>query len=242
MSKGYSLHIGLNRVSSIHYKGWNGQLQACKADAVAMLNIAIAQNFTKVICLLNENASKANFIYEMEWLINNLVSNDLLFISFSGHGGQTLDQNNEEEDKKDEYWCLYDGILMDDIIYRFFSRFKKDIRIILISDSCHSGSIFKSQNIFNKSLLKKQLPPKSLIRATIQSISSCADPEIAAEVAGHGRFTKALLNVWDEGRFKGNYEDFFASIKNKMPYGQTPQHNFLGANVSRFKVALPFTI
>lgn len=33
MSKGYSLNIGLNAVDPNHYAGWDGELNACEADA-----------------------------------------------------------------------------------------------------------------------------------------------------------------------------------------------------------------
>ena len=35
-------------------------------------------------------------------------------MTYSGHGGQIEDVSGEEEDKKDETWCLYDGELIDD--------------------------------------------------------------------------------------------------------------------------------
>jgi hypothetical protein len=70
-----------------------------------------------------------------------LQSGDLLFLSYSGHGGQVPDVTGEEADKKDETWCLYDGQLIDDELYFEFSRFAAGVRILVLSDSCHSGTV-----------------------------------------------------------------------------------------------------
>jgi len=46
MSKGLSLHLGLNRVDPDHYQGWDGQLSGCVNDAQAMSSIALTQSFS----------------------------------------------------------------------------------------------------------------------------------------------------------------------------------------------------
>ena len=33
MAKGLSMHVGLNHVNPAHYEGWDGELNACVADA-----------------------------------------------------------------------------------------------------------------------------------------------------------------------------------------------------------------
>jgi hypothetical protein len=50
MAKGYSLHIGLNRVNPAAYHGWNGALSGCVNDAIAMGNICRAQGFDSGNC------------------------------------------------------------------------------------------------------------------------------------------------------------------------------------------------
>ena len=66
---------------------------------------------------------------------------DLFFLTYSGHGGQVPDVTGEEDDKKDETWCLYDGQLIDDELYFELSRFAAGVRILVLSDSCHSGTV-----------------------------------------------------------------------------------------------------
>ncbi|QPI72243.1 caspase family protein [Sphingobium sp. Cam5-1] len=54
------------------------------------------------------------------------------------------DLNSDEPDGLDETWCLYDGQLIDDELSYALSAFKAGVRIIVVSDSCHSGSVVKT--------------------------------------------------------------------------------------------------
>jgi hypothetical protein len=74
-----------------------------------------------------------------------LKAGDLFFVSYSGHGGQVPDVTGEEPDGKDETWCLYDGELIDDEVYLELSRFAEGVRILVLSDSCHSGSVTRDR-------------------------------------------------------------------------------------------------
>ena len=53
----------------------------------------------------------------------NLQIGRHLFLTYSGHGGQAPDLNNEEPDGMDETWCLYDGQLIDDELYSSWGAF-----------------------------------------------------------------------------------------------------------------------
>jgi hypothetical protein len=37
MAQGISVHVGLNKVDPKQYEGWDGQLNACEADAKDMI-------------------------------------------------------------------------------------------------------------------------------------------------------------------------------------------------------------
>ncbi|MCI5168204.1 MAG: caspase family protein [Candidatus Electrothrix sp. GM3_4] len=70
-----------------------------------------------------------------------------IFPSYSGHGAKLPDLNGDETDLVDETWCLYDAQLADDELYKLFSQFQAGVRIIVLSDSCHSGSVVKERAI-----------------------------------------------------------------------------------------------
>jgi len=142
MPKGLALTIGLNSVDPKHYGGWSGDLNACEADARDMAEIAKSKLF-KVKMLLTKAAIRKNIIAEMNKAAKALKAGDIFMLSYSVHGGQLPDMNNDEPDGQDETWCLYDGEMVDDEIYAELCKFKPDVRILVFSDSCHSGTVVK---------------------------------------------------------------------------------------------------
>lgn len=138
--KGISLHIGLNSVSPAAYSGWDGPLAACEFDANDMAAIARSQQM-KTSTLLTKRATRGNVLAGIRRAARMLKGGDLFFISYSGHGGQVRDVDGDEADGQDETWCLYDGQLIDDELYFELSRFAADTRILVLSDSCHSGTV-----------------------------------------------------------------------------------------------------
>ena len=143
MAKGISLHIGLNKVDPNHYQGWSGPLNACEADAEDMQFIAKDQNYKSKI-LLTSKATRNAVESGIQSASGQLNRGDIFFLSYSGHGGQIPDKDGDERDLQDETWCLFDGQLIDDELHLLFSEFKPGVRILVLSDSCHSGSVTKS--------------------------------------------------------------------------------------------------
>jgi hypothetical protein len=142
MPKGISLHLGLNGVDPAHYEGWAGPLNACEADAATMENICQASGLTPRV-LLTAEATRDAVITAIGDAAATLEAGDLFVLSYSGHGGQIPDINGDEADGLDETWCLYDGELLDDELYALWSAFAAKVRIVVFSDSCHSGTVVR---------------------------------------------------------------------------------------------------
>jgi hypothetical protein len=150
MAKGIALHIGLNSVDPRQYEGWSGPLTACEADANDMADLAQSQGFVAAK-LLTKKATRDAVQRGIGDAAKHLKSGDIFFLTYSGHGGQAPDLNGDEPDGKDETWCLYDGELIDDELYSSWGAFAAGVRIILLSDSCHSGSVSKAVHYAVKS-------------------------------------------------------------------------------------------
>ena len=132
--KSLSLHLGLNSVSPAHYGGWSGELTACEFDANDMAAIARASRMKPTV-LLTRRATRANALAAIQSASKSLKAGDLFFLTYSGHGGQVPDVTGEEQDKKDETWCLFDGELIDDELYLELSKFAEGVRVLVLSDS-----------------------------------------------------------------------------------------------------------
>jgi hypothetical protein len=141
--QGLSLHIGINEVSATHYAGWTGPLAACEFDAHDMAALAQSRGMKSTL-LITKKATRANLLAALRKSAKTLTTGDFFFMSFSGHGGQVPDVSGEEEDKQDETWCLFDGQLIDDELYYELSKFKSGVRIVVVSDSCHSGTVVRA--------------------------------------------------------------------------------------------------
>ncbi|WP_374447563.1 caspase family protein [Stella sp.] len=286
-----SLHIGLNEVDPAHYAGWVGELAACEFDAEDMEAIARSCGFAPTR-LATPAATRAAVVGAIRDAAGRLKAGDIFLVSYSGHGGQVPDFNADEEDALDETWCLYDGQLIDDELYALWAEFREGVRILVVSDSCHSGSVIKqmaeagsspalhavddegylcdpqgnrarampyrqSVKVFrqNRDFYEKlgrsiartdtSLLARELVRpvaATVRLLSGCQDNQFSYDGFDNGQFTGALLAVWNEGRFEGDYDAFHQAILNRMPAIQTPNHWQVGQPNAAFDGQKPFAV
>ncbi|MCB0597013.1 MAG: caspase family protein [Lewinellaceae bacterium] len=242
MANGYAAHFGLNKLSASNYKSLPHPLPCCEADAEAMAGIAKRQGFKQVDTYLSAEATINTFNECMAQLAEKAMPGDLVLLSFSGHGGQVLDTDGDEDDGKDETWCFYDGQVVDDRIFDLLSHFQPGVRILVVSDSCHSGTVTRlpregwGRNAFPFA------PPtptwrqkKDDLQASVLLLASCQDDETSKAGLKHSRFTQILLDVWDEGRFEGDYRKFLTDIRHRHPFGQKPNYYVIGAKDEGFE-------
>jgi hypothetical protein len=142
MAKGVALTLGLNSVDPGHYQGWSGDLNACEADARDMALIARSRGF-EIHAMLTKQATRGAVTQAIRSTAQSLKAGDIFLLSYSGHGGQLPDLNADEDDGEDETWCLFDGELVDDELYTALGAFAAGVRVLVFSDSCHSGSVVK---------------------------------------------------------------------------------------------------
>jgi hypothetical protein len=143
MAQGIALTIGLNSVDPEHYHGWSGPLVACEADAKDMVTIARDRGF-HASTLTTRAATRNAVSTAIRDISAKLKDGDIFMISYSGHGGQLPDKNGDEADLKDETWCLFDGQLVDDELDELWAGFVNGVRILVFSDSCHSGTVTRA--------------------------------------------------------------------------------------------------
>ena len=209
VSKGISIHIGLNHLDESHY-GEVPTLDTCEQDARDMQRIAIMQNYKSSTLLLSESATREAVKSSIIMASSVLEYGDILFLTYSGHGGLTYDVNGDEDDGVDETWCLYDGQLIDDELRELWSYFNEGVRIFVISDSCHSGTVVKANmNKEQNKLFKQKLLPVDVakniyiknkdfydeiqnettivgddgILATVKLFAACLDPQVSYTLA-----------------------------------------------------------
>ena len=256
MPRGISLHIGVNVVDHDHYVDL-ADLSCCEADAIAMQKIAKKRDFEKTRLLKSKQATRANVTEAIESAAAELKSGDLFLITYAGHGCFVPDINKDERkekrrgaksDRLDETWCLYDGQQIDDERAVLWSKFKKGVRICILSDSCHSGTTARGGDtklVQGKGFKKRSVPreaanatyeknkafydalqcePSAKLECSLLLISGCQDHESSGEDSdiGHGFFTNALMDLLDKQAFTGTYKELHKAITEYMPEWQNP--------------------
>ena len=266
MAKGISIHIGLNFVGKQYYYGWDGKLGGCVNDANDMYKIALSQGF-QAKTLINEQATRQAVLHEINLAAVALKTGDFLLVTNSGHGGQRQDYSKDEDDGMDETWCLFDGELIDDELLALWRRFDKGVRILVISDSCHSGSINKDpeQEAKKYTDLSSRAMPLEVAEktaaayrefqahiprdnsnedpvATVRLLSGCQDNQLSYDNGYNGAFTTQLKRVWGNGSFGGNYAQFHKQVLTQMPAHQSPKHTVIGTPDPVYDKQRPFQI
>lgn len=148
---GVSLHIGLNSVNPEDYAGWAGPLVACENDATAMELLARREGYRSQR-LLTAEATRAAVVGAIEAAAKDLWAGDTFLMTISSHGAQIPDYNGDEtskdpSDTQDETYCLYDGQIADDEMFSLYRKFRRDVRVVIIADCCHSGGTLKKMEI-----------------------------------------------------------------------------------------------
>lgn len=253
MSKGLSLHIGVNKRK---FDVEMNYLSSPENNARAMADIAMLEGYSTFDLMLTEEATIENLVNKLNEIINQLEPGDTFFLSFSGHGGQQEDTPEDDEyepDVMDEYWRLFDGRFIDDQVRDNLRRIKEGVRVIIVSASCSSGSIIElyrkrkedfsltNQPYDRTTHLTYIIDPR--VKASIVLISSCEDGQFTADGDFYSPFTRLLLKHWDGGNFKGNYPEFvFKILYDTSDFTQRPHLSIMGKNCEALLTEKPFKL
>lgn len=270
MARGRSLHIGLNRIDPAHY-GTDGALAGCLNDARDMEAMAKSLGYDPRPSLLDDKATVTAVKAAMNEAAADLQAGDIFLMTYSGHGGQVPDTNGDEKadalggqagDGKDETWCLFNRMLTDDELYALLGGFRQGVRIVVLSDSCHSGTVTRDLDLGGRFLGRANLDrvykehqaeydevqaayparDRVIIGASVILISGCMDNQTSADGEGNGLFTEKLKAEWNNGSFKGPLKRLRTRIVQNMPPDQTPNYYMVGQPNRPFEKAQAFAI
>ena len=80
------------------------------------------------------------------------------------------------------------------------------------------------------------------LTATVVSFAACQDEETAGDGANNGVFTVAFKQVWNNGQFNGNCEQFLQQISKKVGLYQRPRFEWFGASNASMLQQRPFAV
>ncbi|WP_238011278.1 caspase family protein [Dactylosporangium sp. AC04546] len=238
-----ALCIGIN-----DYPGIENDLSGCRNDAEDWAAELTTRGFA-VRKLLDSAASGAAIRTAIRELLTTAQPDDAVVITYSGHGTWVPDEDGDEPDHRDEAICPHDialnGPLLDDELHALFAEALDGVRTVLISDSCHSGTLTRSTPRPGT----RFLPPSAFLHLPSSGravpalrvkpsskallLSGCKDAEYSYDATFDGRpngaFTHVALEALRSLPEDATYRDWLRSIRRSLPSEDYPQSPALQA-------------
>ena len=219
-----ALVVNLTRVSVDAYGGWMGDCAGTDVDA---WKVKEALNLLHIpyIHLENAEATIAGVKAAARAVGAKVADGGLLMLYFSGHGGQQP-AFGPELDERDETICLYDGQLLDDVVWELLHEVPKGVRVWMVTDCCNSGTNFRAG------------PPHDYAPAMrswwrrdpdLLHWGAAKDGQNAVGSSEGGFFTTALCVAWEEGM---TYKEWFDAALPLVKGRQKPVMNHTGTDFS----------
>lgn len=220
---------------AINYENTQYQLNGCTNDIMLIKSILDKREFSSTIISekSDKKPTKDNIIKELSSFLSQSKDNDILYIHYSGHGSNVIDENKDESDSKDETIVTTDflNITDDELNIIIKDNLKSKAKLFAVFDSCHSGSILDLDYILkekeNKLYLEScqscqscqssQLPfPPNVVL-----ISGCRDEQYSQEVTtSHGSNGLLTTSLYNNLCFSINnnisWIQLFSNIKNLL--------------------------
>lgn len=247
-----ALLIGCN-----YSKDPNNRLYGCINDVTSMSNTlvdAFDYDLGNITILRDDSNSdyvlptRANILSRLQALVTASANLTEIWFHYSGHGSQVRDTNGDEIDSLDEVIVPSNfqtaGFIKDDEIFAILQKVSIKCRVILLFDSCHSGSICDLANIIQITgtkvkVTKSALSNKVINHPNIFCFSGCKDNQTSAdsysniEARSVGAFTSTFLYCLRLNHFNVDIFKLYADLcKVILQYGFTQTPVFSSSNVS----------
>jgi hypothetical protein len=234
----------------INYFGTSSQLSGCINDIDNMRNYLENIGYTEFLVMKDNREqtqnvgplipTRENIINAMKACVAKTKSGDTLYVHYSGHGSQTIDQNKDEADGMDECICpldYQDGMLIDDDLNNLLIKpLPVGAKLRVCFDSCHSGSALDLPfRWVSSNRMVTENTAKFLCKDVI-FISGCMDAQTSADSSFNGHAAGAmtwslltsLMDMKKSGKHRGTWTwvDLVQMMRmnlRKEQYDQIPQ-------------------
>jgi len=226
----YHSRVALLFAINIYGTGSNSgnNLRGCINDVNLAEQKLLPENF-QIRKFLDSKVTRKRILMELEYALANSKSGDIIYVHYSGHGTLVRDYNGDELSGYDQAWYVYDGVLVDDQLHAVLAKVPVGVTVILLIDSCHSGSSTRSNYYQAK---YRFIDPGFKVDITLPvsnrvltdnawiSMAGCRDDQTAADayIASidkyHGIFSYYALNTL---RRTYTYVEWYDTIRLYLP-------------------------
>jgi hypothetical protein len=230
-----ALCIGIN-----DYPGTDSDLAGCVNDAHDWAAVLKDRGF-EVRVMLNKQATGKAIRSAIHSLVMDAKNGDSIVIQYSGHGSFVPDVDGDEVDGADECICPYDiernGPIIDDELCEAYSHWPPGVKGVMISDSCHSGTVSRFAPITTPPTTKSRDAPQRTVRFLPPSVylperetAKLGNPSIrrASAPKRYGALLMAgcqdveySYDAYFEGRANGAFSFVAFGALSRLPLGST---------------------
>jgi|SRR5476651_770942 hypothetical protein len=251
MATGLSLHIGLRRVAPAVFTGVfpykepkDNDLKGCDRDATEMAALASSLGYTVMGTFLNDAAQFDPVKAHMKTAASTLGPGDIFFVTFSGHGNQITDSepNVDEDGGQDDTWVFFDQEVRDDTFAELWLTFDPGVRIVVVLDSCSSGTAIAmlegpagdgplnallaedldaaEEATASTPTLTDQINSRGPVVLLLASSPDGGTTPAASDELSTSPYTTALLDTFKQRPFSNGYEGLHSQIQAAFPLAQ----------------------
>ncbi|CAN7377000.1 caspase family protein [Rhizobium sp. LjRoot254] len=144
----FALVIGINEYKAVP------SLDGARNDAEDIATALSRKGTTRIISLMDREATKQNIVNAWTTLLNDAREGDTIFVTYAGHGAQIKQiVQGDENDGLDEFWVLpgfdpknlketWKESVFDNELHQWFTEAgTRGIKVVFVSDSCHAGGM-----------------------------------------------------------------------------------------------------
>jgi metacaspase-1 len=222
----------------INYTGTSNELQNCIYDTqhvVERLLIPVLGVGLDDLVIMNDYQygtdlypTAKNIRQQIDLFVEKANRTKRGFFQYSGHGSYIRDRNNDEKDRRDEVLCPIDyeeeGFIDDDELFlRVVKRLNSDVQLIVLCDSCFSGTIFDLPYTYDKKGKMKvdhklsqtmlaRLPQIVLISGSKDNQTSADGAVLSGSSTGSGAMTAAFLETLKQADYHISYGELIKQM------------------------------
>lgn len=248
MPEKYALLIGCNYLQTPE-----SQLYGCINDIQNMSKMLITNMGFKLqnITMLRDDISNNNMIPTKNVILrelNNIIQKSAtaaeIWIHYSGHGSQVVDQNYDETSGYDSCIVPADyptaGFIIDDDLLKIISQSK--CPTMILSDSCHSGTVCDlpySIEYLNGSTFKyTKNNIAAILNPNIVMFSGCKDVQTSADFydgqhnQSEGAFTDSFLRALKTNNYNAKLTKIYVDVLTWLKQNGFSQKPILSSSTS----------
>ena len=202
------LQYGIN-----NYPGTGSDLNGCLND---LTDFGKLMNWP-LTTFRDSEVTKTTFRDTVRNYILGMQPDEELIIQYSGHGTRVKDTSGDEEDGYDEalYLYGYDGVFIDDEFNEIMKLIPVGAKVIVILDSCFSGTATRNIGRYRKSKYVLTDPVLEKAKRVVKSsqlnhivISGCQSHQTSSDAYINGRYNGALTRALIENYGHKTYKQW----------------------------------